>query len=60
MVTLSQPTNLFGIATFSLNVPNFAVLNGFQLSGQWISIDVSEPGNLTFSDATRFTVGTNP
>jgi hypothetical protein len=60
IVTLSQSTNLFGIATFSLSIPNFASLNGYQLSGQWISIDASEPGNLTFSDATRFTVGTNP
>lgn len=60
VTTLSQPTSLVGSASYSVSIPNIGALSGYQLGGQWIGLDPSEPGNLTFSDVTRFTVGSNP
>jgi serine protease AprX len=60
IVTLSQATSPLGHSIFSLSVPNNPALMGYQLSGQWLGLDSSEPGGLTFSDVTRMTVGTTP
>ncbi|MFK7740554.1 MAG: S8 family serine peptidase [Planctomycetota bacterium] len=58
IVTLSAPTNGSGTATYALPVPNNTALVGYKVYGQWLTIDTSEPGDLSFSNATCMTVGT--
>ena len=51
------PTNWFGFADYALAIPNSPSLDGVIVYGQWLGIDTTEPGNLTFSDMTRVIVG---
>ena len=60
IVTLMANTNAFGTATYSIGIPNNPVFNGYKLHGQWLTLDTSEPGDLTFSNFTTMTVGINP
>ncbi|HEB54179.1 MAG TPA: hypothetical protein ENI87_13080, partial [bacterium] len=60
LVLVSSPTNAVGSATYSVPVPNQASLIGYRMYGQWVGIDTSEPGDLTFSNATFLTVGGLP
>tara|TARA_R110002072_G_scaffold46591_10_gene129168 strand:+ start:190989 stop:194417 length:3429 start_codon:yes stop_codon:yes gene_type:complete len=60
IVTLTATTNASGTATYPISIPNNPVFNGYKLHGQWLTIDTSEPGNLTFSNFTTMTVGSNP
>ncbi|MCK5944355.1 MAG: hypothetical protein KAI24_20375, partial [Planctomycetes bacterium] len=57
ITTLGVNTNANGTATYNLPVPNNAALTGYRVYGQWVGIDTSEPGDLTFSDLTRMICG---
>jgi hypothetical protein len=59
-VLAAQPTTVGGSASYSITVPNGPALDGARVSGQWIALDPSEPGGLTFSGATRLIVGRAP
>jgi serine protease AprX len=59
-VLATVSTNVLGIGAYSLAVPNDPLLDGVQVFGQWIGLDASEPGDLTFSGITRMLVGVAP
>jgi serine protease AprX len=56
-VILNIPTDGAGTGVYGLAVPNNLSLSGTIVFGQWVSIDTSEPGDLTFSNLTRMIVG---
>lgn len=60
IVTLTVSTNASGIASYPIAIPNNTAFNGYKLHGQWLSLDTSEPGNISFSNFTSMTVGSNP
>ena len=53
-------TTALGSGTYSLVVPNDPALDGTKVFGQWIGLDPSEPGSLTFSGLTRVLIGVAP
>jgi serine protease AprX len=60
---VSTPTVLAsaaGVGNYTLPIPNNVALDGTVIYGQWIGLDPSEPGSLTFSGQTRMLVGTAP
>ncbi|MEC9046974.1 MAG: hypothetical protein VYA51_03100 [Planctomycetota bacterium] len=48
-----------GAAAYALSVPNNPMLTGARVYGQWLNLDTSEPGNLTFSGLTRMICGSD-
>ncbi|MBL8753213.1 MAG: S8 family serine peptidase [Planctomycetes bacterium] len=60
VVMLTVPTTASGTGIYPLAVPNTASLDGAIVFGQWIGLDSSEPGSLTFSNVTRMLVGVAP
>ncbi|MGK0521938.1 MAG: hypothetical protein ACJAUC_004657, partial [Planctomycetota bacterium] len=60
IVTLTVSTNASGVASYPIAIPNNTAFNGYKLHGQWLSLDTSEPGNISFSNFTSMTVGSNP
>ncbi len=59
-VLTTVSTSATGLGTYPLAVPNNPALDGFVVFGQWIGIDPTEPGGLTFSNLTRVIVGLAP
>lgn len=60
IATLTANTNAFGSAFYLVAIPNNTVFNGYKMHGQWLTLDTSEPGDLTFSNYTTMTVGGTP
>ena len=60
IATLTVNTNASGTASYPIPIPNDPLFNGYKMHGQWLTIDASEPGNLTFSNYTTMTVGGTP
>jgi hypothetical protein len=59
ITTIGVNTNGSGSASYSIGVPNNTALTGYKVFGQWVGIDTSEPGDLTFSGLTRMICGGN-
>jgi hypothetical protein len=60
VVLATVNTSVFGVANYALPVPNDPTLDGVIVFGQWIGLDATEPGGLTFSGVTRMMVGVAP
>lgn len=60
VVLATVNTSALGTGVYPLVVPNDPALDGTTVFGQWIGLDVSEPGGLTFSGTTRMLVGVTP
>lgn len=60
IVTVTANTDASGTAIYPITIPNNSSFNGYKLHGQWLSIDTSEPGAITFSNFTSMTIGSNP
>lgn len=58
--TSTVATSAAGVGTFALPIPNNPALDGTTIYGQWLTLDATEPGLLTFSGQTRVMVGTAP
>jgi hypothetical protein len=58
--TSTIATSAAGVGTFALPIPNNPALDGTTIYGQWLTLDATEPGLLTFSGQTRVMVGTAP
>ena len=57
VTSLNVLTGPTGSASYALSVPNNPMVTGAQVYGQWLNLDTSEPGNLTFSGLTRMICG---
>jgi len=60
IATLTVNTNASGTASYPIPIPNDPLFNGYKMHGQWLTLDTSEPGDLTFSNYTTMTVGGTP
>ncbi|MBM3972894.1 MAG: hypothetical protein FJ301_02190 [Planctomycetes bacterium] len=58
--TSTVATSAVGVGTFALAIPNNPALDGTTVFGQWLTLDATEPGLLTFSGQTRVMIGTAP
>lgn len=59
ITSLNVATGASGAASYALSVPNTPMVTGARVYGQWLNLDTSEPGNLTFSGLTRITCGSD-
>ncbi|MFT4843408.1 MAG: serine protease AprX [Planctomycetota bacterium] len=59
-VILGVPVGGSGLGLYGLPIPNTAALDGTKAYGQWLQLDPSEPGSITFSGYTRVIVGLTP
>ena len=58
--TATVATSAGGNGNFALPIPNNPALDGTTIFGQWLTLDATEPGLLTFSGQTRVMVGVSP
>lgn len=57
---VTETTNSIGLASHWLSIPNSSSLDGVKVFGQWLQLDASESGGISFSNYTRMIVGLNP